>query len=183
MRWEGLFDDLAAQWGAEERLDRDAEVADRTRRDRATVRLLDRLAAHRGESLRIWLRAGSAVEGEVSDLGRDWVLLRVDAGRREALVPLAAVTALTGLPARSGQVGSARRFGLGFALRALSRDRAVVRLTDLAGRTVTGTIDAVGADAVDLAEHPADEPRRPANVRAVWTIPVDAIVVIESRTP
>ena len=181
MRWEGLFDDLAAQWDAEERRDRDAEVADRTRRDRAAVALLERLAAHRGARLGVRLRAGVSLEGEVSDLGRDWLLLRLDTGRREALVPLAAVTALAGLPGRSGPVGSARRFGLGYALRALSRDRAVVRVTDVAGRTTTGTIDAVGADAVDLAEHPPEEPRRAANVRAVWTIPVAALVVIESR--
>ncbi len=61
MRWEGLFDDLDAQWEAEERRGRDAEVADRTRRERAGVTLHARLAAHRGQggaALGPWGRPG-----------------------------------------------------------------------------------------------------------------------------
>jgi len=182
MRWEGLFADLDAQWEGEERRDRDAEVADRTRRERAEVDLLARLAAHRGSPLRVRLRSGAVLDGEVADLGRDWVLMTVAPGRTEALVPLAAVTGLAGLMTRSEPVGSARRFALGSALRALARDRAVVRVLDVDGRTLTGTIDTVGADAVDVAEHPADEPRRPANVRAVWTIPLASLVLVTART-
>jgi hypothetical protein len=171
----------AALRDAEERRDRDAEVADRTRRERAEITLLARLAAHRGRPVRLRLRAGLAVEGQVADLGRDWVLVRLDPSPREALVPLGAVTAIGGLAAGSAAAGSARRFGLGLALRALSRDRAVVRLTDVDGATRTGTIDSVGADALDLAEHPVEVPRRSADVRGVWTVPLAALVVVESR--
>ncbi len=45
MRWERLFDDLEAQLVADERRDLDAEVADRTRRERALLGLHERLAA------------------------------------------------------------------------------------------------------------------------------------------
>ena len=45
MRWERLFGDLEGQWEAEARRDLDQEVADRTRRERATVGLFERLAA------------------------------------------------------------------------------------------------------------------------------------------
>ena len=58
----------------------------------------------------------------------------------------------------------ARRFGFGHAARGLSRDRAVVALADVGGSAVTGTIDAVGADALELSEHASDLPRRPENV-------------------
>ena len=45
MRWDDLFADLGAQWDAESRRELDAEVADRTRRERASVGLYERLAA------------------------------------------------------------------------------------------------------------------------------------------
>ena len=48
---------------------------------------------------------------------------------------------------RSG-TATAKRFGLGYALRGLSRNRSVVSLVDIGGLVTTGTIDAVGADAV-----------------------------------
>lgn len=182
MRWEGLFDDLDAQWEAEERRDRDAEVADRTRRERAGVTLHARLAAHRGRRLRLSVRAAGPVDGEITDLGDGWVLLAASPGRREALVPLAAVTSVTGLGVGAVEERTTRRFGLGYALRALSRDRAVVRVTDIDGAVVVGTIDAVGADALDLAEHPPEVPRRTTNVTAVRIIPLAAVALVESRT-
>jgi hypothetical protein len=54
-----------------------------------------------------------------------------------------------------------------------------VRLTD--GRTVIGTLDRVGADFVELAEHAAGEPRRAAEVRDVLLLPVQAIVLVRRQ--
>ncbi len=51
MSWEDLFADLEAQFEALQRRDRDAEIADRTRRERAAVDLISRLAGHRGRPL------------------------------------------------------------------------------------------------------------------------------------
>jgi diacylglycerol kinase family enzyme len=45
VRWDELFGDLEAQWQAQLRRELDAEVADRTRRERAAIALADRLAA------------------------------------------------------------------------------------------------------------------------------------------
>jgi hypothetical protein len=67
------------------------------------------------------------------------------------------------------------------ALRGLVRDRSTVqvRLTD--GRTVAGTLDRVGADFVELGEHPAGELRRAAEVRDLLVLPIQAIVLVRRQ--
>jgi len=182
MRWEGLFADLEGQLAAEQRRERDDEVAERTRRERALVTLSARLAASVGAPVRIGLTGGHRVQGNLEDLGQDWVLVRAGADGHEVLVPLAAVVTLHSLGAHTAAARSARRFSLGYALRALSRDRATVVVALVGdGPRLLGTIDAVGADHLDLAEHLEGLPRRRENVRAVATVPFAAVVTVESR--
>ena len=176
MRWDELFGDLAAQWDAEERRELDAEVADRTRRERAAVGLYDRLSAAAEAPVGLLLANGARLSGPVADVGDGWVLVGQPGG--SALVPFSAVAAVTGLANRVGGSASGRRFGLGYALRGLSRDRAVVALSDLSGTVVTGTIDAVGADHLELSEHPADLPRRSENVMGRRLVPFSAVVLL-----
>lgn len=180
MRWDQLFDDLEAQLGAEERRERDSEVADRTRRERATVEFGARLAAAVGSTLRLRLLTGVQLQGELLDLGEDWLLLQLETGR-EAVVPLPSIAGVTGLPVRASAARTARRFALGYALRGLSRDRAAVALTDTSGQVLTGTIDVVGADSLDLAEHAIGDSRRPENLRGRQTVPFWAIIAVEAR--
>ena len=182
MRWEGLFDDLEGQLAAEERRERDAEVADRTRAERARVALAERYAAGRGSDLTLTTVTGATVEGRLRDLGADWVLLREPSGR-EVLVATAAVVGVVGLTRRSEQAVMARRFAMGYALRALSRDRAPVSVTDSSGANVGGTIDAVGLDWCEVSEHPLDEPRRSATVRGRRVIPTAAVVTVRGASP
>jgi len=179
MRWDRLFDDLQAQMDGDGQRERDLEVSDRTRRERAQVGLHERFSAHRGLRVELRLAAGVLVAGRVADAGSDWVLVH-DAGDRGSLVPFGAVVAINGMGIRAaaGSGATAKRFGLGFALRGLSRDRAVVSLADIGGSVTTGTIDAVGADALDLSEHPVDVARRAENIVARRVIPFTAIVVV-----
>ncbi len=182
MRWDRLFDDLQAQLDADGQRELDLEVSDRTRRERAQVGLHERLIAHRGQGVELRLAAGVLVSGTVADAGSDWLLIE-DPGERGSLVPFAAIVAISGLGVRAATgpgVATAKRFGLGYALRGLSRDRAVVSVTDIAGSVTTGTIDAVGADALDLSEHPADVARRAENILARRVIPFTAIVVVRA---
>ena len=175
MRWERLFSDLEGQWEAEARRDLDAEVADRTRRERATVGLYERFTAAVGTPVALRLVAGPALKGAVSDVGQDWLLLEDEQGR-PALVPLAAIASASGLGARASESVVGKRFALGYALRGLSRDRAVVAVIDTAGAVTTGTIDAVGADCFDLSEHAPEEPRRPENITGRRLVPFSAVV-------
>lgn len=182
MRWEGLFADLEGQLAAEERRERDDEVAERTRRERALVTLSSRLAAALDGPVSLGLVGGRSVDGHLGDLGEDWVLVRAASDGHEVLVPLAGVATLRSLGWRSAPERTARRFGLGYALRALARNRATVAVALVGTATpLLGTIDAVGADHLDLAEHLDGVPRRRENVRAMTTVPFGALVAVESR--
>ncbi|WP_145225946.1 hypothetical protein [Rudaeicoccus suwonensis] len=177
MRWQELFADLEAQLVAADRREQQLEVADRTRRERADVSWLDRAACTVGREVLVVTPAG-AVRGRLDDLGRDWLLVQ-EQGRHAAVIPVTAVTAVVGLQRRSDDDrGLGRRFGLGVALRAIARDRAVVAVHDIAAGLATGTIDRVGADHLDLAEHPADAMRRAAAVTGHRVVPFTAIGIV-----
>lgn len=182
MRWRRLFDDLEAHVREQELAERRTEVADRTRRERAGVRVLDRLLAHEGE-LDLMLTTGRSVGGRLEDVGDGWCTV-VGSGAQH-LVPLRAVVQIAGLAPRvdTGEsTRTVRRLSLGYALRALSRNRSAIRLDDVLGRTVTGTIDNVGGDFVEVTEHPLDVPRRPENILGRRLLPTSAIVCVSATS-
>ncbi len=72
-----------------------------------------------------------------------------------------------------------RRLDLRWALRGLARSRAPLRLVLRDGTALTGTLDRVGADHVDLAEHPLDEARRSADVTAVRLVPLPPLALVQ----
>ena len=180
MRWNDLFEDLEGQLDAAEARDLAGEVADRTRREVSRLHLVDRLRAARGLDLTVLLVDGRRVRGEVAVVGPDWMLLGGPVP--DVLVPLAAVATITGLAAEAiepDQVGAvAKRAGLAFALRRLSRDRVPVQVAVPGGAVVTGTIDRVGADFVEVAEHPLDDPRRRELVQSARVVPLAAVMFV-----
>lgn len=183
MRWQALFDDLEAQLDAAEAAELRAEVADRTRREAGLVRLVDRLRAEVGQRVGVAVDGAGTVHARVVDAGSDWLLLE-ETGNREVLVPLAAVLGITGLGGRAAVPGGEgeveRRLDLRWALRGLARDRAGVAVVLRDGSTVSGTLDRVGGDHVDVAEHPPGEPRRAAAVRQVRLVPTAALALLRS---
>ena len=189
VRWDELFDDLEGQLDAQAAAELAGEVADRTRRELALVELTDRVVSHVGRPLVLHLVDGSSHEGVVTDVAQQWLVLqdpatadlveRDRAGQGPVLVPVGSVVSLVGLgsaAATTGRDSVRRRISLSSALRAVARDRSPVRLGLADGSVPTGTLDAVGADHVDLAEHPADEPRRAGAVRRVRTVPFTSLV-------
>lgn len=176
MRWDRLFDDLETQLAAQERLELDSEVAERTRVERSKVLLADRLVGSLGGVVSAHLMGGRRVEGTLADVGSGWFVVEEHA--RPVLVVTAAVVSLTGLAQRPRSTASARRLALGYALRGVSRDRRVVHVHDVSGGLTTGTIDGVGADFLDLSEHPVDEPRRTGNVRSVRALPFSMLAAV-----
>jgi hypothetical protein len=169
MRWERLFEDLEARLESEALRERAAEVADRTRHERAQVDLQSRLLASVGAGAVTVRLQASSLAGQLLDVGPDWILIEVGTDG-SVLVPMAAIRSLTGLApgARTASV-VARRFALGAALRAISRDRAPVEI-DVGGLQLAGTIDVVAADHLEVAEHAADVPRRTRDVTALHVL-------------
>jgi len=173
VRWSSLFADLESQLQAAEDQERLAAVPEVTRAERAAVALADRLRGHAG-GLRLALRDGSVVAGEVVDMGPSWVLLAD--GPREHLVPTAGLSWVVGLgEAAAPDAGPVMsRLTLGHALRAVARDRAVVRVrTD--GGDVVGRVDGVGRDHVDVTRvHP--DSLRPTGERCA--VPWSALLLL-----
>src|SRR3954447_18236382 len=195
MRWEQLFADLEAQAAEQEAAAEQAEEASRARAEYGRLRLADRLRGAAGQQLSLSCRGAGELSGRLVDVGVDWLLL-VDTQAREMLVAADAVTAAAGpvagaAPAGGGGGGAGRgaagdegevtrRLALRRALRGLARDRATVSCLLEDGATLTGTVDRVGADFVELAEHPVDQPRRPAAVTAVRAVPLRAVVAVRT---
>lgn len=183
MRWESLFTDLEGQLLAAEAAELAGEVSERTRREQAAVSTSDRVAGSRGHPVAVTAMGTGVLRGVLLDVGVDWLLLEEPAGR-EVLVPLHAVLSLTGLgtatspPGSEGFVG--RRLDLRWALRGLARSRTGVALVLRDGSTLSGTLDRVGADHVELAEHGAGEARRAAAVREVRLVPLTAVSAVRS---
>ncbi|WP_068253788.1 hypothetical protein [Janibacter corallicola] len=178
MRWDRLFEDLEGQLAARARLELDSEVAERTRGERARVTLGERIHGAGEGELVVHLRGGSSVRGGLRDVGDQWFLLE-DAVGRQQLVLGPSVLGIEGL-GRPRDDTRARRFAVGTALREVSRDRRAVVVLDVDGGRRHGTIDAVGADFLDLAEHPQDTPRRAEHVRTVTAIPFVALAAVVS---
>ncbi|CAN5283304.1 hypothetical protein BH20ACT5_BH20ACT5_22970 [soil metagenome] len=183
MRWERLFADLEAQADVLAAAELDAEVAERSRAEYGRLALTDRLRAAVGQPLRLAVLGVGDIRGELLQVGVDWLLFRETASR-EVLIRLAAVTSVSGLGAATA---AARALGpveytldLRRSLRELGRDRAPVVLQLVDGGLVGGTIDRVGADFVEVAEHPPGEPRRAGAVRSVHTVVITAIAAVRS---
>ena len=186
MRWEQLFADLEARFADQGAVEEQVEDASRARAEYGRLLLVDRVRGSLGQPVSLRCRGAGELAGRLVDVGVDWLLL-VDEQGREVLVAGAAVTAVAGLGAVTagdpldGEV--ARRLDLRRALRGLARDRATVSCLLEDGGALSGTVDRVGADFLELAEHPLDQPRRRGAVTAVLAVPLSAVVAVRTSLP
>ncbi len=190
VRWDELFADLEAQFDELEHAQWAAELADQQRVAAGSITFVQRCLGAVGQPVQIRTAGGTMIRGALADVGPDWLLL-VRQGAGEVLLPMHAVTAVDGLRAESGPPLSTvgRRFDFRLAVRRIARDRAPVQIelstaapsADSHHVQLSGTIDRVGADFLELAQHPAWEARRASSVRSVAVVPVTAIVTIVSR--
>lgn len=181
MRWDGLFADLEAQLAQAAWRETEAEAAELTRGEAASVHLVDRLRGAVGHRLALRLGGDLRVEVQVSTVGPAWVGGTDHAGG--VLVPLASIRSVDHrlpmvAPERSA---SARALGIGAVYRTMARARVPLAIVGQDGRQLTeGTIDRVGADHLDVALHARDELRRRQAVRGVCVVAFDAIGYVRS---
>jgi hypothetical protein len=183
VRWEQLFSDLEGQYAEANRQELAAEVADRTRRETARIHLAHRTRLAIGAELRVGLGAAGDLAGLLSAAGPDWLLIRPSAGS-ECLVAEHAVGWLSGLPGVAEEPEAVpvveSRLDLRYVLRGIARDRSPVVVDLRDGTRLTGTIDRVGADFLDLALHASGEARRPSSLLGVRTVSLAAVAVVRA---
>ncbi|WP_153506616.1 hypothetical protein [Cumulibacter manganitolerans] len=179
MRWDRLLADLAALEEARARGEMLGEAAERGRLETARVALENRLSAAVGGELTVAVEGGQRCSGRVEAAGDGWLLLR--SGPAAWLVATAHLVWVANLPrhtvpAPDGAAAAIHRgLGLRHVLRGVAADRSAVQLGLGSNAPVSGTIDRVGADFVDLAVHDVGAPRRAGEVQGVRTVPIAAI--------
>ncbi len=181
MRWDDLFADLDHQFSQLADAAEDAERADGERVEVGRVGVIERLTGAVGGRLRLRLSGDKMVVGTLLQVGPDWLLLQESPGG-ELLVALAALGSVEGLSVRTGPAlsGIGARLDLRKALRAVARDRSPVTISTTAGVELSGTIDRVGADFIEVASHAAWEARRASAVRGVILVPLKALVMVRA---
>jgi len=193
VRWQNLFDDLESQLESELGAEEVDLLAEEERLRLSRLSLRDRVRALQdgaaGEQIGLALRGGERIALTIAAIGRDWVAGESDAGTlRSAIVPLTAIAVLDPVgaqlaaslridPAPEPPTALSARLGLAFVLRDLCRRRAPVELHAGADRW-HGTIDRVGRDHLDLAEHAPGEPRRSAAVARIRIVAFAAVDLV-----
>ena len=177
-RFDDLLAGIAAEAEAADAAALDADIAEVERAGRAESRLLDRLRAQRMAHIEI--AGGGQVSGLVAAVGRDVVVIAADDG--DWAIPAWGMAAVIELPGGAREAHSpSERLGLASVARAWARQRSVVRVLRVGAGPLDGTIDAVGADHLDLAEHDPGEPRRAEAVRRQVSIPLGAVAALRRR--
>lgn len=193
MRWDHLFDDLAGQLEHELQSEESDLQLEEERLRLGRLPLRDRLAVlkasndHELTRVRVRLRTGDMHQLRLVTVGRDWLAGDLEGlpGNPQAIIPLTAVDSLL-LTARQASVSLdplvvtselAARLGVAFLLRDLCRRRSTVTLVT-PHSSVSGTIDRVGRDHLDLAVHDPDAPRRSSAVEHVRVVGFDQLLVV-----
>jgi hypothetical protein len=186
VRWERLFGDLEAELDAAEAAELESDIAERTRSERARLRLVDRLLGSVGRQVSVRMHGAGQRTGEIRAVGVDWLLVRTADGadhliRTAALLELAGLSALSATEGPEGQ--RAARLSLPALLRRLARDRTIVTITLIDGSSRTGTIELAGADVVEFSDRRHDEPgfAGPSQTFERRSVPLRAVAVIREH--
>jgi hypothetical protein len=171
-----LLDDLEGQAEALFAAERDAELADRSRAEYASVTFVSRLMASQGRVVALEVTGVGGVRGELRRVGSGWCLVSGEVG--DWLVPVEAVASAEGISDRAvPEVAwpAASRLGLGSALRRLADEAAQCVVFTRAGDRHEVLLTRVGRDFVET-ETVGGLPRR-------LLLAMTAVGAVQSREP
>jgi len=174
MRWELLFDDLEHTAEALQLLERDSDIAERTRAELQTVAWTDRCV---GAQVALRVKTLGVLRGTVDTVTPTWLLLHADRGS-DWVVATDAVLGVVGAPREAGpqpHAALAARMTWVNVWSILSRDRARVHVVRRDGGDVDGVAARVGKDFVELwCTDPAD----PEHAGRTEIVPYVAVVAV-----
>ena len=175
-----VFDELEAEFEAGLRREAEQEALAAVRAEVGATVLWEQLARRTGGQATA-LAGARAFRGVVVASYPEFLVLRAVDGT-EHLVrygPAVSIALPADPPAlRPAPPAAARRYQFALALRELARRREPVRVELVDGARCDGTIEAVGSDYLEVAEHDLGEARRRAAVRARRFVGLAAVVAV-----
>jgi hypothetical protein len=178
-----VFEELEAEFEAGLRREADQEAVAALRAGIGETVLWEQLARRAGT----WavVRAGDRRFGGVVQASYPEFLVLQDGDGTEHLVRYGPATTVALPPEpvalQPAPAPAVRRHQLSLALRELARRREPVRVELVDGGRVDGTIEAVGADYLEVAEHDRGEARRRAAVKARRFVGFAAVAAVTLR--
>jgi hypothetical protein len=175
-----VFDELEAEFEAGLRREAEQEALAAVRAEVGTTVLWEQLARRIGSETTV-LAGARAFRGGVVASYPEFLVLRAADGS-EHLIHYGPAVSIA-LPAdpptlQPAPPAATRRYQFALALRELARRREPVRVELADGARCDGTIEAVGSDYLEVAEHDLGEARRRVAVRARRFLGFAAVVAV-----
>ena len=175
-----VFDELEGEFEAGLRREAEQEALAAVRAEVGATVLWEQLAGRIGSETTVLAGARAFRGGGVASYAEFVVLRAVDGTEHLIRYGPAVSVALSAQPPalRPAPPAAARRYQFALALRELARRREPVRVELVDGARCDGTIEAVGSDYLEVAEHDLGEARRRAAVRARRFVGLAAVVAV-----
>lgn len=175
-----VFDELEVEFEAGLRREAEQEAVAAVRAELGATVLWEQLARRVGNE-GVVVAGARSVRGSVIASYPEFLVLRAADGSEHLIRYGPAIS--VALPPEPPDLRptpplAARRYQFALALRELARRREPVRLELVDGTRIDGTIEAVGSDYLEVAEHDPGEARRRAAVRARRFVGFAAVVVV-----
>jgi hypothetical protein len=173
-----MFDELEAEFEAGLRREAEQESLAAVRAEVGATVLWEQLARQIGTEAAVFAGA-RAFRGSVVASYPGFLVLRATDGTEHLIrYGPAGSAALPAEPPTLRPAPAAGRYQLALALRELARRREPVRVELVDGTSCDGTIESVGSDYLEVAEHDLGEARRRAAVRARRFVGFPAVVAV-----
>jgi hypothetical protein len=175
-----MFDELEAEFEAGLCREAEQESLAAVRAEVGVNVLWEQLARRVGTEAAVFAGA-RAFRGSVVASYPEFLVLRAADGTEHPIRygPAGSVALPAEPPTlRPAPVAAARRYQLALALRELARRREPVRVELVDGTSCDGTIESVGSDYLEMAEHDLGEARRQAAVRTRRFVGSPAVVAV-----